>query len=306
MTDNYEIKENIKSKFEDFLQKHNINKYDLTLDIVDNENEIGINIIGSTDECMFVVYDLQNNKLKIDFVKHCGISISLILTFIKEIKDFYGTDYSLSDASTFYFVNETTSEKLDISLRELYILCYGKTFYSKILSDDLPSKEPTINASILNIIPFNYDEQQVIKHILNREGIINIGSFFIYIKDDFKKLTIHTKGDKKIIKNEDWNIIKYYRDIITKTYAYLENPNNIQTKTISSPQSPPPSKRKRKRYSYSLRSSKKRKFQSSSLIMRSAKRKALIALQTKSKTNKTKRNQKQIKQNKTKNKRSIK
>ncbi len=229
-------KRTIENEFDNFLRKNGTDNDDITIDIDDNDYQIlMINIHWKNNLCMYFDYNSSDNSFFIHKVQHCGANIPLLLQFVKELLDKYGSTYSLMDVSYFYFQNEQTREKSFIRLKELYTLCYGKTFYSKILSNDPPSTEPTIDIKIINSIPsFSEEEREVIQSILERK-IQNIGMFFQFIKDDLKRVTISVNDEYKMVDDKNWKIVKLYSSIITKTYTYLQeylqtHPNHpIQT-----------------------------------------------------------------------------
>lgn len=214
----------INNEFDSF--KNKINNTDITIDIDENEVEtISIHIYyKKTNLCMYFDYISTENTFIVHQVKHCGTNIPQLLTFIKELLDKYNSTYSLMDVSYFYFQNNQTREMTFIRLKELYSLCYGKTFYTRILSDDPPSKEPTVDVKILHRIPlFFYEEKHVVEIILeNNANITNIGEFFRFVKDDLKHITASVNDEYKLVDEKNWETIKSYSGIITKTYTYLQ------------------------------------------------------------------------------------
>jgi len=232
-------KKEIGNLFDIFKVQHDIN---LDITMRDNDNNIEFNI----DNCISGYYDIGNNRIYILEVESCGTSISLILQFIKKIIDLYGSTYSVTDASTFHFQNETTNEIIDIELKKLYSLCYGNTFYSRYLSDLPPLKYPEFPIKILDIIDFtDYTNcNETIETIKRNTSIKTIGEFFTFIKNDLKNITINPTEGFKVIKNKDWEKVITYKFIIYKTYDFLEKTKNI---TINI--SPQTNEKKRKRKS---------------------------------------------------------
>lgn len=221
--EDFDDNEYIENKFEEFKERNHCNA-DIFIERGTNNfsfsNENG-------DDCMSVLFDPEEKHMIIEGVQHCGISISLLLQFIREVILDYkkrGTPIriEINDASEFVFVNKEKIQK--VSLPILYKLSEGFTYYNKYLDPTRKLGYPMISILFFkeNAEHFNKRETSLIKKTINTYSSSTIGEFFMGVRDWMKR---HSgEGGEKEVDSTDWSKLVAYIRIINKTYAIL-NPS---------------------------------------------------------------------------------
>jgi hypothetical protein len=223
MDDDDDATINITSQFEDFKEKHpSLENVDIDLY---GSSPITFSFTVGRNYCMTI--DINHNHMRINDVKHCGANISLLLQFLREIIQQYELKVIIEDASRFEFVNRDDHDKIYIiSLKPLYELAEGESYYNKYLMPGKTEPYPTIPIGFFqeNLNKFTNEENEKIEEMKTLYHLATLGDLFKKIRQLLKANTT-VEEETKYIDDSKWNDLKLYESIIRKTYDLVKSLN---------------------------------------------------------------------------------
>jgi len=210
-------------------------------------NHLEFQILNGSESCSKVTVSFNDARDKIKSfemttISYCATNTSVILIFFKTLADHYDVMINMTDVSRLIFYSfdpEKHRFLTDISLRGLYELCEGRTYYEKYLGPrhgsykPIPKFYPTVQ---LHKVEHSLKEKlhEIVRGTSLDRGseelnnALTIGEIFCFIRQDLRNITTTKNSIKRPKTPKDEATILRYSEVVQLALNTIDIVGKVQ------------------------------------------------------------------------------